>query len=226
MRASVLLSRQPQITRDLSPFEKAFLFYQRRLNERLALPFTRYFYFKKGTAADLDWKRKAKHRFTPARELGVYHSYGKYGWNDELLVGAEEVEPQNQVEALLRDSESDTKNQNVREIEDDSEGRSIFKPPPRVTHADATTNERSMDRLLQRSLYLVVKDQSGAWRFPTDTLVGQETLHEVGFIPIPCIMQSTGLTITTGGCSRATAYWRIHYEHLGNRKCTNWVLSG
>ena len=62
LKAGILLSRPPILTRSLHPFEKAFFFYQKRLQERLALPFTRYFYFKKDTPADTDWKIKAKLR--------------------------------------------------------------------------------------------------------------------------------------------------------------------
>lgn len=87
LHAGIVLSRAPTLTRPLHPFERAFFLYQRRLNERLALPFTRYFYFKKGTPADLEWKRKVKERHTPARDIGVYNPYAKEGWDDEVRVG-------------------------------------------------------------------------------------------------------------------------------------------
>ena len=92
-KAGILLTRPPLLTPSLTPFEKAYFFYQKRLNERLALPFTRYFYFKKDTPADTDWKIKARERNgAPARELGGYRAYGDEAWNDELLVADLEKE--------------------------------------------------------------------------------------------------------------------------------------
>lgn len=109
LHAGIVLSRAPTLTRPLLPFERAFFLYQRRLNERLALPFTRYFYFKKGTPADLEWKRKVKERNTPARDIGVYNPYAKEGWDDEIRVGdklGEELEEETR-RRLIRDAQGD-----------------------------------------------------------------------------------------------------------------------
>ena len=165
--------------------------YQRRLNERLALPFSRYFYFKKDTPADQEWKRKARDRITAAREIGVYGAYTKEGWNDELLVGAKESERDEQVEALLRDSESTGApaatpgesgalagapgEEDVKVKKNDVE-----RPMPRVTEADEKKDVRSLNRALQRSLYLVVKDaKDGRWKFPAGDLLKEENMKEV-----------------------------------------------
>ena len=168
-----MLSRPPILTRDLHPFEKAFYLYQRRLNERLALPFTRYFYYQKDTPADIDWKKKIKERLTAARDIGVYNAYGEYGWNDELLVGAKESEPEVQVEALLKDAE----------VEAEDEGpvkkAKVEKPMPRVTEADTNGDLRSLNRLMTRTLYLVVKGSEGGWGFPAGLLTGKESLQRV-----------------------------------------------
>ena len=176
IKAGVVLSRPPLLTRDLTSFEKSFYFYQRRLNERLVLPFTRYFYYQKDTPADIDWKRKIKDRLTPARDIGVYNAYNKEGWNDELLVGAKESEPEEQVEALLKDAI-------VEEGEDGSESikktEVVEKPMPRITEADKTGDLRSLNRALVRTLYLVVKGSDGTWRFPHACLIGKEDLKRV-----------------------------------------------
>jgi large subunit ribosomal protein L46 len=163
----VVLSRPPQITRDQTPFEKAYFFYQRRLNERLALPFSRYFYFKGGTPADLEWKRKQAERLTPAKDIGVYNAYGETSWNDELLIGAKESELETQLESLLKDAE-------VPGVESDGMG-----PMPRVTKADREGDEKSLDRKLNRTLYLLVRGSEGRWSFPVSALLGKENLHEV-----------------------------------------------
>lgn len=174
----MVLSRPPVITRDLTPFEKAFFLYQRRLNERLALPFTKYFYFKKGTPADEDWKRKIKERQTPARDIGKYNAYSKEAWNDELLVGAVESEPEHQMEMLLRDAETTTSNA----AEDGTKKEEIQRPAPRVTEADKTGDERSLNRLLQRTLYLLVQSNEGYWSFPSSPVGLQENLRTVGLV--------------------------------------------
>jgi large subunit ribosomal protein L46 len=172
----VVLSRPPQITRDQTPFEKAFFFYQRRLNERLVLPFSRYFYFKAGTPADLEWKRKQAERLTPARDIGVYNAYSETAWNDELLVGAKESELETQAECLLSDAE-------IPGVGSDEVGglrkETVERPMPRVTEADKKGDERSLDRRLDRTLYLLVKSSEGRWEFPASTLIGRENLHEV-----------------------------------------------
>lgn len=177
------MSRPPLLTRPLHPFEKAFYLYQRRLNERLALPFTRYFYYKKGTPADAEWKRKAKTRLTPARDIGVYNAYGKEGWNDELLVGDETSEPEAQVEALVRDAEGITTKGGVAEgagqKKDTRQDISIARPLSRTTEADAKDDQKSLDRRLDQTLYLLVKNKDGRWRFPEDTIRGKEGLHTV-----------------------------------------------
>ncbi|MCJ1478130.1 54S ribosomal protein L17 mitochondrial [Lambiella insularis] len=182
IKAGVVLSRPPLLTRDLHPFEKAFYLYQRRLNERLALPFTRYFYYQKDTPADIDWKRKVKERLTAARDIGVYHAYGKEGWNDELLVGARESEPEAQVEALLKDAEVNT------EEEGPVKKEKAEKPMPRITEADTRGDFRSLNRLLARTLYLVVKGEAGGWVFPCGELIGKESLQRV------CIPTAAGVT--------------------------------
>lgn len=175
INAGVLLSRPPQITRDLTPFEKAYFFYQKRLNERLALPFTKYFYFKRGTPADEDWKRKIRERQTPARDIGKYNAYAKDAWNDELLVGAVESEPDHQVEMLVRDAEATVN----ATSQDTSKKEEIPRPFPRVTEADAKGDLQSLDRALQRTLYLLVQSKDGYWKLPSSPVEGEETLRMV-----------------------------------------------
>jgi large subunit ribosomal protein L46 len=175
INAGVALSRPPQITRDLTPFEKSHYFYQRRLNERLALPFTKYFYFKRGTPADEDWKRKIRERTTPARDIGKYNAYSKEAWNDELLVGAVESEPEHQVEMLVQDAESTVN----ATSQDTSKKEEIPRPFSRVTEADKTGDQKSLDRLLQRTLYLLVQTKEGYWKFPSTPVQQNESLRLV-----------------------------------------------
>ena len=175
MQVAPVLSRPPVLTRTLTPFEKAYYLYQRRLNERLALPFTRYFYFKTNTPADLEWKRKIKTRLTAARDIGVYSGYGQWAWNDELLVDAKESEPEEQVEALLKDAEVPE----TASAEEAAKWEAVERPMPRVTEADKTKDTKSLNRLLERTLYLVVKNKLGRWQFPDGQIDGRESLQQV-----------------------------------------------
>lgn len=154
--------------------------YQRRLNERLALPFSRYFYFKRDTATDREWKRKAKQRLTPAREIGVYSGYGNEAWNDELLVGAPESETEHQVEALIKDAEPPA----VGEEEGASslKREPVERPIARATEADENGDKKSLNRLLQRSLYLMIRNAEGRWTFPHTRVTGKESLHTVRLV--------------------------------------------
>ncbi|KAI8818519.1 uncharacterized protein EV422DRAFT_551194 [Fimicolochytrium jonesii] len=49
---------------------------------------------------------------------------------------------------------------------------------PRRTKADEVRDMKSLDRALERTLYLVVKRKDGGWRFPAGKLEGQEVLSE------------------------------------------------
>jgi large subunit ribosomal protein L46 len=205
-QAGVVLSRPPLLTAAQSPFEKAFFFYQKRLNERLAMPFTRYFYFKKDTPADTDYKIKARERNgTAARELGGYRAYGDEAWNDELLssdalAGQQGVgkdlgkmgiaEPKWIVESLVRDAKiravegKDGVAVEVKEGMEDAKDFQVEKPLSRFTDADRKNDFKRLDRALTRTLYLVVKNKHGRWSFPGAELVGSENLHQVRYFSL------------------------------------------
>ena len=107
-----------------------------------------------------------------------------------MLLGAKESEPENQVEALLRDAEDTGK-----EDEDagDAKKEAVEKPMPRVTEADKMGDVKSLNRLLQRTLYLLVKGAKGGWTFPTAGLAAKEDLHKVRAITTTChLLMMTG----------------------------------
>lgn len=136
------------------------------------MPFTRYFYHKKDTPADIDWKRKASQRGgVAARELGGYQAYGSMGWNDEVLQGDKLGELSSIVEKLrddakVMDEETGLMVEGVEELE------------KRHTASDKSGDVRQLDRKLARTLYLCV-EKSGNWVFPAGELVGRENLHQV-----------------------------------------------
>ncbi|EMC98889.1 hypothetical protein BAUCODRAFT_120182 [Baudoinia panamericana UAMH 10762] len=211
--ASPVLSRPPLLTRDLTSFEKAFYLYQKRLNERLALPFTRYFYYKKGTPSDEEWKRKIRARKAAARDIGVYTAYGPEGWNDEVLVGDRTADRESIMEALARDAEGKDIVENERAGDADKDGQAVTGdaragegqrkelqkivvegPMPRITEADRTNDQRSLSRKLDRSLYLLIKNKEGQWRFPEDRIYGRENLHQAAE---RILVQSCGINMNT-----------------------------
>lgn len=200
LSASPVLSRAPLLTRDLTPFEKAYYLYQKRLNERLALPFSRYFYIKKGTPADAEWKRKRAIRKTAAKDIGIYSGYGEEAWNDEVMLGDTLAERESIQRALIRDAEGKhiIETKNVDEAETGAEQVSgdatmgegmrkllqqqqvtVHRPLPRFSEADEKNDRRSLSRKMDRVLYLLVQNKYGRWRFPEDRVYGRENLHQV-----------------------------------------------
>lgn len=154
------------------------------------MPFSRYFYYKKGTPGDEEWKRKIRVRKTAARDIGVYNAYGDEGWNDEVLVGDDVSEPSTTVERLIRDAEGrpivDVESQKEEEEQKSVEGAKrelqrveVERPMSRETEADRKNDQRSLNRKLDRALYLMVKNKEGIWRFPEDRVYGRENLHQV-----------------------------------------------
>lgn len=141
--------------------------------------FTKFFYFAQDTPQERAWNRKNKGRVTPARDIGQYRGLGPEGWNDELLVGDETSEPSKQWDSIIEDATEEIE----QEQEDSTEKKIIRKemerPMPRETEADKAGDVRSLNRALQRTLYLMVQRSDGSWRFPEDTLQGRESLHRV-----------------------------------------------
>ncbi|KAK2031805.1 NUDIX domain-containing protein [Colletotrichum zoysiae] len=180
IKAGVILTRAPLLTRPLTAFEQAYFFYQKRLNERLALPFITSVYFKPDTPALIDWNMKVKDRQgTVAKEIGVYNGKASRAWDDELMVGDGLSNHDTTIDLLLKDS--------VMRVSDDAEiiPEEDRAPPealaPRVSEADLKRDTTRLDRAMDRTVYLVVKKESkdGAkWEFPAAGMSTEENLHE------------------------------------------------
>lgn len=180
IKAGVVLSRPPLITPDPHPFETAYYLYQRRLNERLVLPFTQYFYYKRNTPAFEQWRTKRRERGGAAtRDIGKYNAYTEDAWNDEVLVGDDTGSPVKIVEQLIAEE--------GRADEFTGNGDPRFAGLKRRSEADEKNDQRSLERSLSRTLYLLVKnkkspqtqEESELWRFPSGTLSSQEGLKQV-----------------------------------------------
>jgi large subunit ribosomal protein L46 len=181
IKAGIVLSRPPLITADPHPFETAYYLYQRRLNERLVLPFTQYFYYRRNTPAFEHWRKHRRERGgTAARDIGLYNAYTKESWNDEVLVGDETGRPDQIVEKLIAEE--------GRQGEFTGRGDPKYAGLRRTTEADEKGDLRSLERRLQRTLYLLVKtkgdgDEKRNWKFPSGPIVGFEGLKEVSYQP-------------------------------------------
>ncbi|KAI1826132.1 39S mitochondrial ribosomal protein L46-domain-containing protein [Xylaria intraflava] len=193
IKSGVILTRAPLITRALTPFENAFFFYQKRLNERLVLPFRDTFYFKTDTASELDWQIKFEERGQiAAKELGRYYARGRNAWNDELLVGSTLSSEDRIREILLKDAE-------LRVTEDGEKAPPeeivpVERPMDRITEADKNNDIRRLDRKLDRTLYLVVQGVDGTWKFPSQDVPTDENLHETA---ARTLTQAAGVNMNT-----------------------------
>ncbi|KAI9047877.1 hypothetical protein LZ554_007679 [Drepanopeziza brunnea f. sp. 'monogermtubi'] len=216
-KAGILLSRPPLITARQTSFEKAFFFYQKRLNERLAMPFQPYFYFKSDTPADTDRKIKARERNgAAARELGGYRAYGDQAWNDELLSSESSAapdieglgklglaEPKHIVESLIKDARVravEGKDGAAVEVKEGEERElaageiKVERPLARRTESDQMKDKTRLDRALDRTLYLLVQQSHGLWGFPVGGLEGRENLHQAAE---RIIVQTAGMNMNT-----------------------------
>lgn len=152
IQASVILSRQPVITRDATPFEQAYFDYREKLERQEAVGTPTEFYFKKGSVAERRWKNEEQARHQAMTDANnslteaVQEAQATWEKENESLAGAG-----NKVEKLGR-----------------------------WTKADEANDTKSLDRALQRTLYLVVKKEGdNPWQFPESPVENQEYLHEV-----------------------------------------------
>ncbi|KAG9068952.1 54S ribosomal protein L17 mitochondrial [Linnemannia hyalina] len=158
--AGAVVSRQPLILRDLTPFEKEYFLYQKNLERDHAAAFGADFYFKKGSVAERRWKQQEAERQAAAASGASSTSTGAKG--SKSSKGAEavqdEVTEEDRVAAL--------------------EAKIQFND--RITDADRKNDVRSLERALARTLYLIVKkprDQH-AWQFPQGGVRVCENLQE------------------------------------------------
>ena len=88
-------------------------------------------------------------------------------------------EPEEQVERLLRDAEVEVKERDIQGQGKVVRKEEVERPMPRVTEADKAGDKKSLNRALQKTLYLVVNRGDGQWGFPSAELARQESLHTV-----------------------------------------------
>ncbi|KAG9295679.1 hypothetical protein G9A89_002997 [Geosiphon pyriformis] len=154
--AGVVLCRSPVITRDLIPFEEEYYKYQQVLEQIHSAQFPVEFYFKKGSSGEKLWKEKLKLEISKEMEMAQ---------QEGLVALVNERQKMARFEIDKNDELQESQKVNVAD---------------RVTEADRIQDMKSLDRALQRTLYLIVKkprDQH-SWQFPQGGLEKQENLYQ------------------------------------------------
>ncbi|KAF9355123.1 54S ribosomal protein L17 mitochondrial [Mortierella sp. AD094] len=160
--AGVVVSRQPLILRDLTQFEKEYFSYQQNLERDNAAPFGAEFYFKKGSVAERRWKQQQEAEKNASSSTSSSTSSSKSSSKS--------------VEGSAAGAEGDelTEEDRVAHLEAKVEFND------RITEADRKNDVKSLERALQRTLYLIVKKprEQHAWQFPQGGVRAVENLQE------------------------------------------------
>lgn len=154
--AYFLLSRLPTVLPTPTAFESAFYAYNAKVQRALFQPFPRDLYFKKGSAAETQFLAEEKEREAQTTETRIAQ---------EAVTSQDVITPYAAgipVGGL--------------------KGQPITS---RTTKADETGDTGSLERRLERTLFLVVKDESSgtSWSLPRTEVpkAGAQALHNVSF---------------------------------------------
>lgn len=158
--STLLLSRNPVITRDLPEFESQYYKYQNELWKRLMWTFPKWFYYRPGTLGEQNFN-----------ELNTNPVYNNP--NLEFVHGRPEIRHQRDrrfKQELSLPKTFKTNEQGEEIIDEDSGADNLSRrivPNSRITEADKKNDLSSLTRKLSRSLYLIIsKDESKTWEFP------------------------------------------------------------
>ncbi|KAF9425366.1 54S ribosomal protein L17 mitochondrial [Podila epigama] len=146
--AGAVVSRQPLILRDLTPFEKEYFTYQKSLERDNAAPFGAEFYFKKGSVAERRWKQQEAERLGTSAQSSASESESGV---DELSEEDRVASLENKIAFNDRVTEADQKN-------------------------DVHSLERALTRTLY--LIVKKPREQHAWQFPQGGVHVCENLQE------------------------------------------------
>lgn len=167
---ALLVSRQPLILRSPTPLESTYFDYNQTLSRRLAQPFNKDFYFRKGSAGEVKFDQEEverKKRFDEVIQKAKQSSSSKQ--QQQQQAGAPDGNEVAQEKATAGEAEAD-----------------LYATAPRRTEADEKGDVKSLERALDRTLFLMFRQQGSQWRLPT-RLVNRnekETLHRVAAEPV------------------------------------------
>ncbi|AET37361.1 mitochondrial 54S ribosomal protein mL46 Ecym_1106 [Eremothecium cymbalariae DBVPG len=150
IKAGLILSRIPIVTAELTKLESQYYKYQSELERRLMWTFPQYFYFKRGTLAE--------RRFLDVQKGVVSKQPGV--WFPQGVPDVRHNRERSRKQDILLPKQ-------VSEGRDDSKMSREIVPNSRTTNADEANDIKSLERKLDRTLYLLLKDQQDRWRFPS-----------------------------------------------------------
>ncbi|ODV92114.1 hypothetical protein CANCADRAFT_706 [Tortispora caseinolytica NRRL Y-17796] len=161
IKAGAILSRMPVITKELDDFEISYYNYTSELEKRLMWTFPQKFFFRPGSLAERDFE-ELQTRPAGAEKL-VYYPFGR----------------PDVVEGRDRNSKQDIRLPAPSyDPEDKSSMSRPIEPNSRITDADKKNDLKSLERALDKPLYLVVKEKSSSsWVFPTFSINEDSALH-------------------------------------------------
>lgn len=170
LSAALILSRQPTLLREPTRFERAYFAYNQKLRRALAQPFPREFYFKKGSAAEQRFDATERRRVALLEKESTAAG--------SVLAGLEAGKG----DAPDAATQGQTAEQGAAGAEVDPDAE-LYATLPRRTAADEKGDVRSLERALDRTLFLLVrngKEGNAPWRFPAARLdrEGKENLHQ------------------------------------------------
>ncbi|AOW05931.1 39S mitochondrial ribosomal protein L46-domain-containing protein [Yarrowia lipolytica] len=162
----MILSRIPIVTSEPTPFAKQYYEYMDGLKRRMMWTFPSFLYFKRGTLAERKYRELNKIP-TQARD-GVVYPEGI----PDVVNHRERTMPQ-KIAVPTKDNEgSRGAKKGTEEGEED-----VIKPNSRITEADKQNDVKSLERKLDRTLYLLAQTKNG-WRFPSVVINEKETIDE------------------------------------------------
>ncbi|KAJ1914843.1 hypothetical protein H4219_004609 [Mycoemilia scoparia] len=166
--AGILLQRDPIITPTQTPFEKEFSKYQDFLRYQTADPFPQDFYIKKGSTLDKQWKQR------DVEQQKVWYFDAKLGGGVDSKKGAAGKKLNKSSQAVVEEEEEG----GAAIIDGNSSNEAEVALQPRITEADKKGDQKSLERKLDRTLYLLVKDSNGngGWKLPQGLVAQDEVL--------------------------------------------------
>ncbi|KAJ2610664.1 hypothetical protein H4S08_003501 [Coemansia sp. RSA 1365] len=154
VHAGVILQRDPIVRQTAKGFEAISDKYFAWLEYISADRFPRDLFFKQGSSNERNWIEQEKVRA------------GEWYFDPSSR-------PKERARNKLQEEAAESEAIPLKSVREQ-----LVEVQPRETAADAAGDVRSLERKLERTLYLIVKDKSGQWVFPQGEVQEKELLHE------------------------------------------------
>lgn len=161
VKVGLILSRVPLVSPEKSELESSYYKYMSELERRLMWTFPAYFYFKKGTLSE--------HRFYAAQKGPISKQEGV--WFPKGVPDIKHGRERSQKQTINLPKSKQQEGQASDDISRPIIANSI------VTEADKNNDLTSLERSLRRTLYLLIKDKKGIWKFPNFDIGEEKSLH-------------------------------------------------